>query len=533
MQHFKLRFIRKSQLAFAFLMLVTLAFVWMYTDRVNWHQHNVERINLANSALQSFQVLSSLVSRELDALSESVSAGDGQPMPGSGPSASALREAASVVRQRIEAEAAFSGTGDASVKLVQMAEIERLVEEIIRTMELIEQHLIDGRTEDARNELATLNNSGLRDSLNTLIIAAMADQVDESSSQSPEATVLTRNIVQSAPIALASLVIIAFLINFLWSRRTVHSVDSLQEAALKFSGGDLSHRIPKLNGSEFQRLGTTFNAMARRLSDQREQLSDANIKLEAIVDERTLQLQETNEKLANADRNRRKLLADISHEFRTPLTVMRGEAEIALRGSNKTMEDSRESFRRIIDQAANATRLVDDLLFIARADAGEPRFKLSSVAIASLIDSVCEEFTARARKKRVTIDQSRMAAGAVVQGDQGRLRQVFTILLDNAIKYSNFGGRIDIQVLQEKGTVEIRIRDQGIGLEEEESELAFERFYRAPAAVDKAAGTGLGLPVANAIVKAHNGTISLSGKPGQGSTAIVVLPFGREFGVVT
>jgi len=273
--------------------------------------------------------------------------------------------------------------------------------------------------------------------------------------------------------------------------------------------------------------------MARQLSEQREQLQDTNVQLEAMVVERTHELQESNRKLAAADVNRRKLLVDISHEFRTPLTVMRGEAEIALRGSNKTMEDHRESFRRIVDQAVNATQLVDDLLFIARADAGEPRFKIKSVSIASVIDSVCIEFAIKAKEKGVKIEQGRLAAGAVVQGDLGRLRQVFTILLDNAIKYSNHGGRIKIQVLQEKGTVAIIFRDDGIGLEEEESELAFKRFYRAPTAVEKAAGTGLGLPVAKAIVEAHNGTISLRGKPGQGSTATVVLPFGREFGTVT
>jgi len=225
------------------------------------------------------------------------------------------------------------------------------------------------------------------------------------------------------------------------------------------------------------------------------------------------------------------LLANISHEFRTPLTVIRGEAEIALRGSNKSEMDQRESFQRIVDQVENATRLVDDLLFIARADAGEPRLKLSSVSIASMIDLVCQEFAARAEDKGIRIEQGRLPAGAVVQGDSGRLRQVFAILLENAIRYSNPGGRVEVQVLQGDESVKIIFRDEGIGLTDEEAELAFERFYRAPMAVEKAAGTGLGLPVAKAIVEAHNGSISLSGNPGQGATATVVIPFGSQFGI--
>jgi signal transduction histidine kinase len=282
---------------------------------------------------------------------------------------------------------------------------------------------------------------------------------------------------------------------------------------------------------EFRRLGEAFNTMALQLSEHRKQLRDTNIQLETTVDERTRALQESNRKLAAVDVNRRELLANISHEFRTPITVIRGEAEIALRGSNKTSADHQESFRRIVDQAVNATRLVDDLLFIARADAGEPRLKLSSVSIAGMIDLVCQEFSAKAEKKGIKIEQGQVATRTVVHGDPGRLRQVFAILLENAIRYSNPGDRVEIQVLQRSGSVEIIFRDEGIGLTEEESELAFERFYRAPKAIEQAAGTGLGLPVAKAIVEAHKGTISLSGKPGQGATATVVLPLGRPFGI--
>ena len=132
----------------------------------------------------------------------------------------------------------------------------------------------------------------------------------------------------------------------------------------------------------------------------------------------------------------------------------------------------------------------------------------------------------------INIEQGRLDAKAFVYGDPGRLRQVFVILIENALRYSNPGDRVEIQVRQENGNVEIVFRDEGIGLNEEESELVFERFYRAQRAIDKAPGTGLGLPVAKAIVEAHNGIISLSGKQDQGATATVVLPFGLKFGVI-
>ena len=220
--------------------------------------------------------------------------------------------------------------GDASAALEQVLEIERVVEEIIRTSQLIGQALNEGRTDDARNALEQFKNSGFADSFNALIIAAMADQTFEPPSEDREASELIQAVAEWAPVLMTGLVVIIFLLNLVLSRRTIHSVSALHDGALALRSGDLSHRIPKLSDKEFQRLGATFNAMAIRLSEQREQLRDTNVQLEVMVDDRTRQLQETNKKLANADLSRRKLLADISHEFRTPLTVIRGEAEIAI-----------------------------------------------------------------------------------------------------------------------------------------------------------------------------------------------------------
>jgi signal transduction histidine kinase len=287
-----------------------------------------------------------------------------------------------------------------------------------------------------------------------------------------------------------------------------------------------------LREREFWRLGEAFNTMARELSDYRKNLHDINVSLEATVEERTRALRTSNRKLANVDINRRKLLADISHEFRTPLTVIRGESEIALRGENKNMNDYRASFKRIMEQADNTTRLVDDLLFIARVDAGEPRLRIQPVAIASMIDATCEEFSANAEQKGISIKQSCEDKKAIVRGDAGRLRQVFAILADNALRYSNHGGSVQVELTRSDTEVCVSFRDNGIGLSEEEAEMAFERFYRGDKAEEHASGTGLGLPVAKAIVEAHNGSIKLEGKMGEGATATVTFPVENRLRVV-
>lgn len=532
MRRFKLQFISKFHLAFAALLLVTVAFAWIFNFSSNVYRQSVERSALVDYVLQSYQELSNRTFRELSTLSNVVLLGDSSDLPDQRAVAVALRQTISILRHDIAAELSSMGIGDAAEQMERVAEIDRLVEEFIRTSVLVEQSMNEGRVTDARNELELLRNSGFTDEFNTLIRIAMADLKAESQKVNQRSTALTVDVANFLPMVMTLMVIITLFLIFVLSRRLTRSVNALHEGAQAFRSGDLSYRIPDLSEKEFRRLADAFNTMALQLSEHREQLRNTNVQLETTVDERTRALQESNKKLAVADVNRRKLLANISHEFRTPLTVIRGEAEIAVRGSEKTVADLQESFRRIVDQADNATRLVNDLLFIARVEAGEPRLKSRPVTITDMIEAICVEFAAKANAKGVEIERRRMAVGSVVQGDPGRLRQVFAILIENALRYSDPGNRIEIWVEQGNGNVEIIFKDEGIGLTEEESKLAFERFYRSPSAIEKSSGTGLGLAVAKAIVEAHNGTISLSGKPGEGATATVVLPIGREFGVV-
>ena len=265
---------------------------------------------------------------------------------------------------------------------------------------------------------------------------------------------------------------------WLFSRSLTGSIRTLHDAVSEFTSGNLKHRIPNIAEREFHELGEAFNTMAHELSEHRAGLRDANVRLEGMIEERTRALKESNRKLAELDETRRKLLADISHEFRTPLTVIRGESEIALRGKKNTKADYRESLERIIQQADHTTRLVDDLLFIARADAGEPRLDIGLIPIGSLVDEVCTTFRAKAERKHVGIKMVGKAVKAEVRGDAGRLRQVFGILLDNALRYSHEKGAIEVRLTVSHSDVSVTVTDQGIGLTEEEAAQAFERFFR-------------------------------------------------------
>lgn len=246
--------------------------------------------------------------------------------------------------------------------------------------------------------------------------------------------------------------------------------------------------------------------------------------LQSKIDERTGQLEEINQQLEVSDRQRRQLFADISHELRTPLTIVRGEAEMALRGNNKPADEYREALSRVVDQANQIARLVDDLLFVARAEEGKARMDRRAFAVSDVLKGICNDFRAAAARKTIGIEEIYALEEIVVVGDQGRLRQVFAILLDNAIRYSHDHGTVTVSLEKRGEHAEIKIKDRGIGLTAEDAKHVFHRYYRGSSAVQHASrGTGLGLPVAKAIVEAHGGTISLSGETGQGAEATVLL----------
>lgn len=520
----KTRFSRKLHLAFAAMLAITLALAWYFYDSVQWFEYDVERITIANALLNGHRTLSAQTALKLSQIEESVANGSIRDLPRWHENVRALRESVIDIRHALADKNALQNLEVARDEFLILNEMEELAETIIGTGENIRVALEENRPEDALGEAESLRASGTAELFNELIGQALSAKRIELEDANAEAISLSHYITGVLPAFMLALAGMTAIVAWLFSRSLTRSVKVLHQGAEAFTNDDLSHRIPELAEFEFEQLGKSFNAMARQLAEHRMSMRDSNIRLEAIVEERTRALKTSNEILELVDENRRKLLADISHEFRTPLTVIRGESEIALRGKIKTKAEYQETLSRIIEQADQTTRLVDDLLFIARADAGEPRLKLRPVSVKGLIESTCMDFSARAEQNRIAIIQQVVEDDAVVMGDSGRLKQVFSILIDNALRYSSKGGNITVGLDHRDKEVFITVRDEGIGLTAEEANQAFERFFRGGKAQGHAGGTGLGLPVAKAIVEAHKGQISLEGKTGEGAVATVILP---------
>jgi signal transduction histidine kinase len=289
--------------------------------------------------------------------------------------------------------------------------------------------------------------------------------------------------------------------------------------------GDLSHRIAIPGRDEFADLGQSFNRMADDLQSHQKALQSAHANLEAQVAERTEELRQANQSLRKVDETRRAFFADISHELRTPLTVIRGEGEIALRGRNKPVAVYKNSISRIVEQAKHLSVLVNDLLFIARQGAGAARLNLQTIDLGNLLEKVCGDAKVIAHSKAVDISYANGSAEELVLGDPARLRQLFMVLLDNAVRYSNSKSEVKVDIASAGDEVRVRVSDHGIGIAPEELEGIFERFRRGGNASEhNEEGLGLGLPVAKAIVEAHKGRIEMNSRLGEGTTVTVALP---------
>jgi signal transduction histidine kinase len=518
----KTSFSRKLHIAFGAMLVITLALAWYFYDSVQWFEYDVERITIANSVLNGHRILSAQTAEKISLIEDSVSNGKVSDLQRWHDNTQVLRTSVIEIRQALAEENELRGSDEGAIDALN--ELESLSELIIAAGESIRVALEEQRAEDALSELELLRSNGTEEMFSELMLEALAASSKKLADANTETISLAHYITGVLPLFMLTLVGLTAMIAWLFSRSLTRSVNELHHGAEAFSNDDLNHRIPELHEKEFERLGTAFNTMARQLAEHRAAMRDSNIRLEAIVEERTRALKSSNETLEQVDENRRKLLADISHEFRTPLTVIRGEAEIALRGKVKTKAEYQETLERIMEQSDQTTRLVDDLLFIARADAGEPRLKVRLLSLNDILAATCADFSSRAEKNKIDIKQELGTRDIKVMGDSGRLRQVFSILIDNALRYSAQHQTVTVSLSRNDEEIVVKVQDMGIGLTKDEVRQAFQRFFRGGKAQSHARGTGLGLPVAKAIVEAHKGRISLDGEPGEGALATVTLP---------
>ena len=281
------------------------------------------------------------------------------------------------------------------------------------------------------------------------------------------------------------------------SRRALAPVDEITGAARSIGAQNLANRlaVPQ-TGDELERLGSTLNDMLARLETAFQRIAQ--------------------------------FTADASHELRSPVSVMRTSAELTLRKS-RSENEYREALSQILHEAEKVSQLIEQLLVLARADSGVAATPLQRTNLTESIEKAYRQSSVLAEAKHVKSFERVPEAPVWVRGDASSLERLFLILLDNAVKYTQPGGRIEVQLDAEKGFAFADIRDTGIGISAEDIPHLFERFYRADRARSRdTGGAGLGLAIGQWIAEAHGGEIRVRSEPGKGSSFQVRLPLSPD-----
>ena len=271
---------------------------------------------------------------------------------------------------------------------------------------------------------------------------------------------------------------------------TLHPVDSMIETIHQIRAENMMIKLKIPNTKdEIQKLAETFNEMLGRLEA--------------------------------AFNTQRRLFADLSHELKTPLTILKGEFEVTLKKARSNAE-YQGTLKSALEETDRIIRLSENLLLLAKFDSKEISQKNEKLDIEALIKDIANNVKGMAELKDITLLFSG-GEGLPVYGDRNQLKTLFLNIIENAFKYTPEKGRIEISVVKDGASADITIKDTGPGISEEEAGYIFDRFYR----VDKSrssSGFGLGLSIARAIAEAHGGGISVRSRPGEGTAFIVSLP---------
>jgi signal transduction histidine kinase len=287
----------------------------------------------------------------------------------------------------------------------------------------------------------------------------------------------------------AGLIVVAVLGTALIARRFSRPVRRLTMASVLLAGGHFNIRVPVRGRSELDRLTESFNSMA--------------------------------EAVQRSEERQRRLIADVAHEMRTPLSNLRGYLEGL---SDGVVEPSRELFASLHEETLLQNRILDDLQVLAQAEAGHLNYARSATDLADLVSTGATAHRAVAAEAGIalTVDAPHPVW---VEADSDRIRQVLGNLLSNAIRYTDQGGHVLLKVRAENDEAVLTVQDTGVGIAPGDLPHVFDRFWRADPARQRATGgTGLGLTIAHRIVTDHGGRIDVTSRPHIGTTFVVRLP---------
>lgn len=486
-----------------------LGLAWWSNDRSEWM---TQRIHWAHSSLEEHMGLRANVADLFKQYSDVLLVGERDGGKLREHLKAEIQDNLSAIRRAVAEEIELVGQEETE-ELGELAVLELTLRRQIADME--HQIALPPEARDTER-LALILDEGIDRDLASQIdrtIRQEAGEMRETEAEAAEQARLLRRL-------LAGLVLLVVLgtglLLVIWRNAMARPIARLSDGVRELSQGHYGHRMGLSGNSEIAEVAAVLDELAARVEGRERTLSELNAALEAAVAERTADLARLLDDAKDQDELRRQMLADVSHELRTPLTIIMGEADVALRGADKPPETYREALARTREAAARTTLLVEDLLFMARNEAGRPRLKLDRFELRPLVAQAVAVIDARLP---VICDLDTTP----VEADRNRIRQAVAALVQNARLYG--GPDIIVRILHSPHGYHIQVEDNGPGLTPEEMRRAFTRFFRGSNAGERdTEGSGLGLPIVRAIAEAHGGGAWLEARPGGGTIAVLDLP---------
>jgi heavy metal sensor kinase len=284
---------------------------------------------------------------------------------------------------------------------------------------------------------------------------------------------------------------VTIIMGYFMARKTLKPVDQIRRAAVKISSSNLDERIDiKGRKDELGRLAETFNAMIARLKDSFQRINQFSI--------------------------------DVSHELKTPLTILKGETEVVLR-KDRNNEEYKNLLQSNLEEIDRMARIIDDLLLLSKADRKDMKLNIENISLRDLVANVCMSMKIFADSKEITLVVDELADVRLI-GDELKLRRMLWNIMENGIKYTPKGGVVNISSYTNNGFVCVNVTDNGMGISGEDIKYIFDRFYRADRSRKRESGSGLGLSISKWIAEAHKGTIEVTSQLSKGSQFLIKLP---------
>jgi heavy metal sensor kinase len=292
-------------------------------------------------------------------------------------------------------------------------------------------------------------------------------------------------------ISIPTSISVTIIVGYFMAKKSLKPVDQIRRAAVKISSSNLDERIDiKGRRDELGRLAETFNAMIARLKDSFQRINQFSI--------------------------------DVSHELKTPLTILKGETEVVLR-KDRDNEEYKNLLQSNLEEIDRMARIIDDLLLLSKADTKDMKLNIENISLRDLVADVCMNMKIFANNKEMTLIVDELADVRLI-GDELKLRRMLWNIIENGIKYTPKGGVVNVSSYTSNGYVCINVKDNGMGISEDDIKYIFDRFYRADRSRKRESGSGLGLSISKWIAEAHKGAIEVVSQPSKGSQFLIKLP---------